>query len=271
MELRVDGLPPAPSGRPVRALADARRQARALCAARSSPSGRIGRGADERAVPPGRVRRLGRRRGRLDDAAPHHLSRRDGASRRLAAERDRRDRAASEIHAAKGGDGLDLRDEQSPAGRERECARQQGCCEARVRPDALRAGPSPPTALTPPPREIRTTRPPRGPPVAPYTVPSGAADELERVHARETRHGARRGVHPAHRRGRRARRDPRPGDGRAHEACRRARTAPPSRSRGRLRTSPTPSAIEATQSALPAGSASRSTGIGTVATVATGP
>ena len=75
MELRVAGLPPR-SARTVRALADPQRQARRTLRRVRHRRKRVGRGADERAVPPGRLRRLGCRRGGVDDAAPHHLSRR---------------------------------------------------------------------------------------------------------------------------------------------------------------------------------------------------
>ena len=73
MELTVAGLTPRAGDRPFRALAHAQGRARGAVRRFRHGRRRIGGRPDERAVPLRRVRRLGRRRGRLRDAAPHDV------------------------------------------------------------------------------------------------------------------------------------------------------------------------------------------------------
>ena len=74
MELTVDGLPPRVRRQDLRALADARRQARGALRELPHRRRRVGGRPAQRAVPLRRVRRLGRRRGGLGHAAPDDLS-----------------------------------------------------------------------------------------------------------------------------------------------------------------------------------------------------
>ena len=76
MEVAVEGLQPASSGRAFELWLTRDGELEGLCGSFLTNRLRSRGRPDERAVPLRRVRRLGRRRGRIDHAAPHDLRRR---------------------------------------------------------------------------------------------------------------------------------------------------------------------------------------------------